>query len=71
MGVPPFKLELITHIDGVEFDEIYLHRVEDSIDGCDVSVISLEDLLTNKKSSGRPKDINDLLELTKIRFDNP
>src|SRR5688572_17444830 len=27
MGVPPYKLEIITHIDGVDFEECYPKRV--------------------------------------------
>ena len=68
MGVAPFKLELITHIDGVKFDDCYSRQIETVIDGCKVKVIALNDLLANKKASGRPKDINDVLELDKIRL---
>jgi len=63
MGVPPFKLEIITHIDGVQFDECYGRKELVMIDGCHVSLISLADLKINKLASGRPKDINDLENL--------
>ena len=63
MGVPPFKLEVITHIDGVTFDDCYHRRVETEIDGCKVKVIGFDDIIANKKASGRPKDVNDLIEL--------
>jgi predicted nucleotidyltransferase len=66
MGVAPFKIEVITHIDGVRFDDCYPSRLETQIDGCNVKVINYEDLLTNKKASGRPKDINDLIELGRM-----
>ena len=67
MGVAPFKLEVITHIDGVNFDDCYKRQIETNIDGCNVKVIGLKDLLSNKKASGRPKDVNDVLELEKTR----
>ena len=60
MGVPPFKLEIITHIDGVEFESCYQRRNVALIDSVQVSVISLGDLKINKRASGRPKDIDDL-----------
>jgi len=63
MGVAPFKIEVITHIDGVIFEGCYSRRLGWEIDGCKVRVINFEDLLTNKRASGRPKDINDLNEL--------
>lgn len=63
MGVPPFRLEVITFIDGVDFHECFKDCVVTQIDDVKVNVISLEDLRTNKKASGRPKDINDLENL--------
>ena len=71
MGVAPFKIEVITYIDGVEFEDCYSNRFETELDGLRVKVINYEDLLANKKASGRPKDINDLIELRRItRKDN-
>ncbi|SRR5688572_24475745 len=63
MGVPPFKLEIITYIDGVAFAECYPERTITNIDGINVELISLEHLKKNKLASGRPKDINDLENL--------
>lgn len=63
MGVPPFKLEIITFIDGAKFDECYSERNVAEIDGVSVSLISLRHLKINKQASGRPKDINDLNNL--------
>ena len=67
MGVAPFKIEVITHIDGVEFEDCYPRRINTEIDGCKVKLIDFQNLLTNKKASGRPKDLNDLIELEKAR----
>lgn len=63
IGVPPYKLEIITSIDGVEFDDCYASRVDAEIDRVKVKVISLANLKTNKQASGRAKDINDLENL--------
>jgi predicted nucleotidyltransferase len=63
MGIPPFKLEIITHIDGVKFDPCFQRKEVVVMDGCNVSLISLADLKINKQASGRPKDINDLENL--------
>lgn len=65
MGIAPFKLEIITHIDGVKFDECFKSRNEVVLDGVNVSIIGLEDLLKNKRASGRPKDLDDLENLPK------
>ena len=52
MSVPPFKLEIITFIDGVKFEKCYLDKNIAEIDGVEVNLISLENLKINKKASG-------------------
>ena len=63
MGVPPVKLELVTSISGVEFNECYQERVSDVLDGVEVNLINLKHLKINKKASGRYKDLADLENL--------
>jgi len=63
MGVPPMKIEIVTTISGVTFEECYSHRVNDAIDGAEVCLIGLNHLKINKKASGRHKDLDDLEHL--------
>ena len=63
MGVPPFRIEILTTIDGVKFSECYAARLQTVLDGVEVSLISLSDLKVNKRASGRSKDITDLENL--------
>ena len=63
MGVTPLKLEILTTISGVKFEESYAERITDQIDGVAVNIISLRHLKVNKESSGRHKDLNDLENL--------
>jgi predicted nucleotidyltransferase len=63
MGVPPIRIEIITTISGVTFDECYSELLEETLDGVKVNLISLEHLKINKKASGRHKDLNDLENL--------
>ncbi len=63
LGVPPFRIEILTTIDGVEFSECYAARLQTLLDGVEVSLIGLSDLKVNKKASGRSKDITDLENL--------
>ena len=60
MGVPPVRIDLLTSISGVSFDECYANRVVGDLDGVKVSLISLENLRQNKAASGRAKDLGDL-----------
>ena len=60
IGRPPFKIEILNAVSGVEFDAAAERSIEVRIDGLTVPVISLADLRTNKAASGRPKDLADL-----------
>lgn len=59
-GVPPFRIEVMTSIDGVEYELCRGRAVEFDLDGVTVPVISLADLKTNKRAAGRHKDLADL-----------
>ncbi len=64
MGNVPLRIEILTRISGVNFDECYPNRIVDEMDGVEVSLISLRDLLANKRASGRHKDLMDIDELS-------
>ncbi|HMB92138.1 MAG TPA: hypothetical protein VKP65_14900 [Rhodothermales bacterium] len=60
LGLPPMQIELLTSVSGVEFDDCYASRIEETWDDVTVNIISLEKLKENKRASGRLKDLNDL-----------
>ncbi len=63
LGVPPVRIEIATTISGVDFAGCYAERVEDTLDGVPVNLISLKDLKRNKQASGRHQDLADLEHL--------
>lgn len=63
MGIPPYKIEVITTIDGVDFQECYANRKVVEVDGMNIKFISLQDLRKNKLASGQFKDLDDLEHL--------
>jgi len=63
IGNSPRRIDIVTNIDGVQFDQAYANRTICSIEGMDVPVISLEDLIRNKRSSGRKQDLADVEKL--------
>lgn len=63
MGVAPMRIEILTSISGVNFEECYQQKVVDVIDGIQVDIINLEQLKINKKASGRHKDLDDFENL--------
>ncbi len=64
LGGVPNKIEVFKQCSGLEFSEAYPRRVETTIDGEPVKLISLADLKTNKRASGRNKDLADLDNLS-------
>lgn len=64
LGYPPLRIDLLTQIDGVTFTECYPNKSTIDMEGIAVDFIGYEDLLRNKKASGRFKDKDDLENLT-------
>jgi hypothetical protein len=64
VGVPPNRVDVITTVDGVEFENAWKDRAEIDVDGIRIPVISRIHLIANKRSVGRPQDLldADLLE---------
>lgn len=63
IGVVPCRIDILTDIDGVEFDEAWANRKHIKIHGIDIPVIGMQELLKNKKAAGRPQDIADVTRL--------
>jgi predicted nucleotidyltransferase len=63
MGVPPLRIEILTSVSGVAFDECYRAKVRDVVDGIPVDFIDLDHLKRNKQAAGRHKDLDDLESL--------
>lgn len=63
LGLPPNRIDLITDVDGVDFDDSYNNKFEIISDGLKMNFIGLEHLKKNKKASGRYQDLADLENL--------
>jgi len=64
LGYPPFRIDILTSIDGVAFDQAWEKKVVVELNGMNVPFIGRDDLITNKKAAGRPQDIADVSRLT-------
>jgi hypothetical protein len=60
IGVAPRRIDLLTSISGVEFEDAWQRRCPIEVDGLLLFTLSREDMIANKKASGRPKDLADL-----------
>jgi len=63
MGVEPIKIEILNYLKGVDFKDAYSRRKSVQVEDISVDLISLPDLLLNKRAVGRPKDLVDADEL--------
>jgi hypothetical protein len=62
-GEAPLRIEILTTISGVSFDNCFRRRARARFDGLQINLISLPDLKKNKAASGWPKDLDDLQAL--------
>ncbi|MCL2390606.1 MAG: nucleotidyl transferase AbiEii/AbiGii toxin family protein [Endomicrobia bacterium] len=60
IGVFPRRIDIVTSVDGLEFDEAYRRSVTVEIEDIKLKVLSKEDLIKNKLASGRTKDLADV-----------
>jgi hypothetical protein len=65
IGIEPSRIDIITSIDGVEFDEAWENKVSVTIDELEVFILSKADLLRNKLAANRDKDQGDISWLKK------
>jgi len=63
IGIAPGRIDILTGIDGVSFEDAWPNRLTVVIDNQPLPVIGLQDLLRNKAATGRPKDQADLIWL--------
>jgi len=66
IGVPPYRIDIITSVTGLEFESAYNAATQVAYAGFDVRVPSLDDLIINKKATGRLKDLVDVEALEQL-----
>ena len=70
IGYPPLRIDILTNIDGIDFKEAYTQKQVIEIEDLKANYIGLRDLIQNKKTSGREKDIIDVKTLQKKQKPN-
>lgn len=69
IGSGPQRIDILTRISGVSFEQAYANRLTVSMEGVEVPVISLKDLIANKRASGRTQDLADIERLESRKKD--
>ncbi len=60
LGVAPNRVDVLTSITGVEFEDVWRGRVPSELDGLAVSFIDKASFILNKKATGRTQDKADI-----------
>jgi len=67
IGVEPGRIDVLTSVSGVRFEEAWPRRVQANFaEGVRCNVIGLEELLQNKRAAGRPQDLADVAALERL-----
>lgn len=66
-GLPPSRIDILTEISGVSFEEAWESRDTGELEGLSVSLINRECLVRNEAAAGRSKDIADIEALERTR----
>jgi predicted nucleotidyltransferase len=67
LGRPPLRIDLLRAIDGVSAAEVLKNAVAATWEGTPIRVISLDDLIANKRAVDRPHDRADVAKLERVR----
>jgi hypothetical protein len=67
MGLPPFRIDILTEISAVEFDDALDGSIAGNLGGEAVRFIGLDAMIRNKRATGRTKDLADAEALEEVR----
>ena len=63
IGKPPWRIDLITSIEGLNFKDIYNRSLSIEVDGLKLQIASRKDLIASKTKANRPQDLMDIAAL--------
>lgn len=65
MGVPPFRVDILMSLRGLDFEQAWQRRDVQLVDGVSIPFLSKADLIESKLAAGRPQDLLDVESLRK------
>ena len=60
LGLPPYRIDVMTSISGVAFADAWAERVKGTLFGVPVAFLGRDTFIKNKRASGRPRDLLDI-----------
>lgn len=67
IGLPPRRIDLLTEISGVAFDDAWSHSVTSLVEGRAVRFLGRDELIRNKRAAARDKDLVDVAALERLK----
>jgi hypothetical protein len=67
IGVAPRRIDIITTATGLQFETTYRNSIPINIEGIEVRIPSIDDLILNKRAIGRTKDLADAEALESLK----
>jgi hypothetical protein len=67
IGIAPRRIDIITSATGLQFEETYRRSLSVNIEGIEVPIPSIDDLIRNKRAIGRTKDLADVEALESLK----
>jgi len=67
LGVPPVRIDILRSVDGVDTEAALDRAASVCIGELTIPIVSLDDLIANKRASGRPQDVADAAMLEAVR----
>jgi hypothetical protein len=67
IGVAPRRIDILTSVDGLNFEDAFTDSQIIEIEGILVHVLSMTDLIKNKRATGRTKDLADAEALEELQ----
>ncbi|MDR2595817.1 MAG: nucleotidyltransferase [Treponema sp.] len=69
IGTAPRRIDILTSVDGLNFEEAFANSQTIKIDEIPVQVLSIADLIKNKRATGRTKDLADAEALEERQYE--
>jgi len=63
IGLPPCRIDILTSLTGIGFEEAWSRRTSVRVEDRPIPVLGRQDLIQNKRATGRPQDLADVARL--------
>lgn len=66
LGAPPVRIDILRTVDGLDTEQALARAIRAKVGGLEIPIVARQDLITNKRASGRPQDLADVAMLEAV-----